>query len=95
MLILLGDPYHIASKSPIYMDKYCKTKYSYCKTQIGILVSMRSMTIVITPTKRSELLKPVTIMWNSFSKCFSLRKDVFLFGLVPNLAQTIKRGYCP
>ena len=93
--MLLGDPYHIASKSPISMDKYCKTKCSYCKTQIGILVSMRSMTIVITPTKRSELLKPVTTIMNYFPTCFSLREDVFLFGLVPNLAQTIKRGYCP
>ena len=57
LFILLGYPEEELRKSPLSMDKYYESLYSYCRKKLGYLTDTRKLIVAITKEKRKKILE--------------------------------------
>ena len=79
LYIILGYPEIDKRQNPLSLDKYFESICSYNRTQLGININTRTMTISLTEKKRIAMIKELS-HWHKERKSFTLLQGVILCG---------------
>jgi hypothetical protein len=77
--VILGYPDVDVRQNPLSLDKYFDSSCSYERTQLGITVNTRKLTISLTDKKRTAMLDELS-HWHLKRKSFTLLQGVTLCG---------------
>ena len=86
--MLLDEPELHFRQSSLHMGKHFKTMCSSLRTQLGVCIKTRNLTLSIPDTKRNALVTILLTTWNSSRKRSTIHEVASLLGLASNLALT-------
>ena len=87
LYIILGFPEVDKRQDALSLDKYFESVCSYKRTQLGILINTRTMSISLSEKKRLSMLNELS-HWHKKRKSFNLLQGVILCGTLEFWATT-------
>ena len=89
---ILGTPDPTRRPDPVDFDKLTRAVISAHRTQLGIHLNTRTLTVSITDEKRADMLDTLRNKWGPRRRSFTLRESAELLGQLHSHCRTCRWG---